>query len=95
MGYFTPRPLLDIAGLLSPEVVPLINQPDQLWDYLQRSGARYLMAFPDQVPGGDVNDPRLCEIFSSGGQAALDAGGGNMTVYRLDWDGDVDLTYGC
>ena len=87
VGYFSPRPMLDIAGLLTPEIVPLIGDPDALWTYMEQHGARYLMAFPDQVPGGDPDDPRLCEVYNTGGQASIDAGGGNMAVYRLDWSG--------
>jgi hypothetical protein len=86
VGYFTPRPMLDIAGLLSPEVVPLINHPDELWALMQREDARYLMAFPDQIPGDNVDDPRLCLVFTSDGNEAIEAGGGNMAVYRLNWD---------
>jgi hypothetical protein len=87
VGYFTPRPMLDIAGLLSPDVVPLINQPDELWALMERSGAQYLMAFPDQIPGDNADDPRLCLVFSTDGDAAIEAGGSNMAVYRLDWSG--------
>jgi hypothetical protein len=86
VGYFAPRPMLDIAGLLSPDVVPLINQPEELWSLMKQNGAQYLMAFPDQIPGDDMDDPRLCEVFNSGGQASIDAGGGNMAVYRLNWN---------
>src|SRR5690606_22624822 len=87
VGYFSPRPMLDIAGLLSPEIVPLIGDPDALWAYMEQHDARYLMAFPDQVPGHDLDDPRLCEIYTTGGRTAIAAGGGNMAVYRLDWSG--------
>ncbi len=87
VGYFTPRPMLDIAGLLTPDIVPLIGKPDALWAYMEQHGARYLMAFPDQIPGNDRDDPRLCEVFNTGGRASIAAGGGNMAVYRLDWSG--------
>jgi hypothetical protein len=86
VGYFAPRPILDIAGLVNPEVIPLIGSEDALWNFMQEHGARYLMAFPDQVPGGNVADPRLCVAFTTGNPTARAAGGQNMTVYALAWD---------
>ncbi len=90
VGYFAPRPILDIAGLVTEEVVPLIGDADALWDLMERRGAQYLMAFPDQVPGHDLNDLRLCYLHQSRGRAAIEAGGRKMVIYRLDWDGGCD-----
>ena len=89
VGYFAPRPILDLAGLVSPEVVPFILNPPDLWAWLQANGARYLLAFPNQIPGGSVNDPHLCQpaVWASGGTASPAAGGKNMAVYRLVWAG--------
>lgn len=86
LGYFAPRPILDLAGLVSPEIVPFINDADRLWSWLQSQDARYLMAFPDQIPGDDPTDTRLCPVFNTGGATAPAAGGANMVVYRLAWD---------
>jgi hypothetical protein len=88
VGYFAPRPILDIAGLINPEVVPIMQQPDAMWDLMRERGAKYLMALDNQVPGGDVHDLRLCPVFTTGGEAAPRAGASNMTVYRLAWDRD-------
>ena len=87
VGYFAQRPILDIAGLVSPEFIPTILDPDAMWALIQERGAAYLMAFPDQVPGDDVNDPRLCPVYESEGEATFLAGGDKMTIYRLSWDG--------
>ncbi len=87
VGYFAPRPILDLAGLVSPEVIPIIRDADALWALMQQRGARYLMALPDQIPGQNPRDPRLCPVFSSGGRWAPAAGGANMVVYALAWDG--------
>ncbi|MCB9450441.1 MAG: hypothetical protein H6672_03330 [Anaerolineaceae bacterium] len=87
VGYFAPRPILDLAGLISPEVVPFILDPPELWAWLEANGAHYLLAFPNQIPGGDVNDPHLCQpaTWTSGGPASPAAGGKNMAIYRLAW----------
>lgn len=87
VGYFAPRPILDIAGLVNPEFAPIYNDGAAVFALMQARGARYLLAFPDQVPGEDVTDRRLCPVFTTGGQAAVSAGGENMTVYALAWDG--------
>lgn len=87
VGYFAPRSILDLAGLVSPEIIPFILDEEPLWNWLQEKGARYLMAFPDQIPGDDPADPRLCQVFTTGGEASIRAGGPNMTVYALTWDG--------
>lgn len=88
VGYFAPRPILDLAGLVSPEVIPIIRDGEALWALMQARQARYLMAFPDQVPGGDAGDRRLCPVYSTGSPWATAAGGSNMTIYALAWDGD-------
>ncbi len=90
VGYFAPRPILDIAGLISPEIIPILNNPDEIWAWMQAQGGRYLRALNDQVPGDDVNDPRLCPVFTTGGTAAVRAGGTNMTIYKLAYDGVCD-----
>ncbi|MEZ4667332.1 MAG: hypothetical protein R3E39_05350 [Anaerolineae bacterium] len=88
VGYFAPRRILDLAGLVSPEIVPFILDEEPLWHWLQDKHAQYLMAFPDQIPGDDPNNQHLCPIFTTGGEAAIRAGGPNMTVYALTWDGN-------
>ena len=87
VGYFAPREIVDIAGLVSPEAIERIGDADAQWAYIEAQGADYLMAFPDQVPGGDVNDPRLCLAHESDGTASLIAAGYKMTIYRIAWDG--------
>jgi hypothetical protein len=87
VGYFAPRPMVDVAGLISPEVIPLIGHPDAMWDYLERNGATYFFGFPDQIPGDNPNDPRLCFVYSTEAKITHDVGRpDNMTLYRIAWD---------
>ncbi len=86
VGYFAARPILDIAGLVEKQVVPVIGDAAGLWALLAERNAAYLMAFPDQIPGQNPNDPRLCPLFQSDGRTALDAGGEKMTIYRIIWE---------
>ncbi len=87
VGYFAPRPMLDIGGLVSPEVIPVIRNADALWALMESRGARWLMAYPYQTPGENAEDPRLCEVFSTDNAAARRAGGSPMMVYRISETG--------
>lgn len=89
VGYFSGRDdLLDIAGLVSPEVIPIVNDADALWDLMESEGAQYLMAFPSQIPGRNVDDPRLCQLFSTDAAITRTFGRGNTGIYRLAYNGD-------
>jgi hypothetical protein len=82
LGYFDRHALIDLAGLVSPEVVPFIRDEAQLAVFLDRRGADYLIAFPNlYLELTKVAEPR----HSSGGKFAPAMGEGNMTVYR--WRG--------
>ncbi len=87
VGYFAPRPLLDTAGLVSPEAIPYFHDEAAMWAYLQERDVAFLMAFPDQTPGRTTEDSRLCPVFQSDGQTSLEAGAIKMAVYRLAYDG--------
>jgi hypothetical protein len=50
LGYFDDHKLIDLAGLISPEVIPFIRDEPRLADYLNRSSADYLIAFPGFYP---------------------------------------------
>jgi hypothetical protein len=80
VGYFAPRPMLDLAGLVSPEVIPIIRDADALMALMQARGVRYLMVLPSQRPTLP-DDPRLCERFNAHGPM------GGMAIYQMAWDG--------
>lgn len=51
LGYFAPETrIIDLAGLISPEVVPIITDEAQLADYVRAQGARYVIFVPDHYP---------------------------------------------
>ncbi len=50
LGYLAPRPLVDLAGLVSPDVVPFIADPDRLAAYIAQRHADYLIVFPHWSP---------------------------------------------
>lgn len=89
VGYFASRPIIDLAGLVSPELLPVIPvelNGEAVWQILRKRDARYVMGFADQVPGGDPNDPRLCPVFRARGMDAEVSDVYNMSIYRIDWE---------
>ena len=102
LGYYAPRPILDLAGLVSPEVVPIIRDHEALMQFMCERGARYLMVLPDQRPAAP-DDPRLGTesvydpdlgrtvrkpLFDTDAPYSPAAGGGNMMIYALQWPED-------
>jgi len=78
LGYFDQHPLVDLAGLVSPEVVTFIRDEARLAKLLDEREVRYLIAFPTLYP-------QLAEssriVHTSSGEIAQAAGQGSMTVY--------------
>lgn len=79
VGYFAPQPMLDLAGLVSPEVVPFLRDEAALARFLDARGAAYLVAFPGWYPLlVRCGEP----IFVTDAEFAPALGGENLTVYR-------------
>jgi len=76
VGYFTQNPIIDLAGLVTPDVVPFIRDEARLAEYLNFAGARYLVSFPSWYP-------QLIEGLSPVYQAGVDEFpfDENMTIY--------------
>jgi hypothetical protein len=81
LGYFAKRDLLDMAGLVSPEVIPFIRDEPALESHLSEEGANYLVTFPGWYPSL-VNNSDL--VHQSDGIFSPQLGGENMSVY--EWD---------
>ncbi len=78
LGYFDNHKLLDLAGLVSPEVIPFIRDEAKLSDFLTQQHANYLVAFPSFYP---VLTKSAQPVFTSGGRFAPAMDEPNMTVY--------------
>ncbi|HEY58373.1 MAG TPA: hypothetical protein G4O04_07555 [Anaerolineae bacterium] len=50
LGYFADRPLLDLAGLVSPEVVPWLGDPQRLAGWVRQQRPAYLVDFVGDYP---------------------------------------------
>jgi len=84
IGYFASRPLLDLAGLVSPEVIPFIRDEARLADSIRRRDAAYLVTFPSWYPRltGHDGQGRLLHLTPAYTGNAL-AAPEHLTVYRL------------
>lgn len=79
VGYYSQRPIIDLAGLVTPEIIPIIRDEVQLAAYLDQQGADYLMTFPEWYPGLTSG---LEPVYVSEGEFSPGAGGENMVIYR-------------
>ena len=78
LGYFDGHDLVDLAGLVSPEVIPFFRDEDQIAAYLTRRGVSYLVTFPDWYQHLVLG---LKPVFSASEPASQSLVTSNMTVY--------------
>jgi hypothetical protein len=76
IGYFAGRPILDLAGLISPEVIPFIRDEAKLGEWMSANGAHYFVTFPDWYPQLKTQWP---SVFAGNSPFSLE----HMTVYDL------------
>lgn len=79
LGYFVENPLVDMAGLISPEVVPFIRNQERLAEYLDSKEVDYLVAFPGLYPRLTAQKESLFEAGLEFEPVHFDE---NMQVYR-------------
>ncbi|MDX1601228.1 MAG: hypothetical protein R3191_06930 [Anaerolineales bacterium] len=79
LGYYGDRRILDLAGLVSPDVIGFMRDEAALADHLDQRGADYLMTFPGWYPQLVQMAER---IYSTESEFSPLAGGENMTLYR-------------
>ena len=79
LGYFSQRDIVDLAGLISPYVIPFIRDEERLVDYLDAQQVDYLMTFPGWYPSLTA---RSILIYQTEGTFSPQMGGDNMAVYQ-------------
>jgi hypothetical protein len=88
IGYWAQRPLLDLAGLVNPEVIPVMRDETRLIEYVIERGARYLVTFPSWYPIL-VRDERLTRIYPEHESASPFPGQTPMTIYLVRHNGPL------
>jgi hypothetical protein len=90
VGFFANRPILDVAGLISPEVVPLFYQPEALFALMRERDVRWLMVMPDQwawLWQGQANvlGRYFCRVYDTRGRM------GGTHIYRFEQSGNCPI----
>jgi hypothetical protein len=78
LGFFDYHEIIDLAGLVSPDVIPFIRDEPQLAKYLNQRGADYLIAFPEFYP---LLTESADTVFVTNSAITRIFGQKNMTVY--------------
>jgi hypothetical protein len=84
IGYFAERPLLDLAGLISPEVIELLSDEALLSAYVLDSSADYLVTAPGWTYPTLTGSPHAELVFETNYLPTEEQGFNNMAVYRLE-----------
>ncbi|MBN1876369.1 MAG: hypothetical protein JXA33_19250 [Anaerolineae bacterium] len=84
LGYFAQRPLLDLAGLVSPEVIPFIRDEDKLLRWMATQQTEYVITFPSWYPQM-VTDSQLTLLYQTDTALTRAMGEDNMAIYRCEW----------
>jgi hypothetical protein len=79
LGYFGQRRLLDLAGLISPDVIPFIRDEARLREWITASNALYLITLEGWYPALEAP---MTPIFRTEAPFSPQSGGQNMVVYR-------------
>lgn len=80
IGYFDEHPIIDLAGLVSPDVIPFIRDQDRLAVYLKERGASYLVTLPSFYPEL-ISQGEL--VYPLGGSCDPVSDQATMCVFRL------------
>lgn len=82
LGYYYPYPFIDLAGLVSPEVIPFIRDETRLRDFLLERNVQYAVFFPSWYASLN-SDSRFTKAFQTDCVVTREAGEVNMAVYRI------------
>jgi hypothetical protein len=84
IGYFAERPLLDLAGLITPEIIPYLTDEMEIGRYIQEQQANYLITAPgwpyNQITQTELATPIYTTDYTWTQENALN----NMTIYRIN-----------
>ncbi len=84
IGYFGERPLLDLAGLVTPEIIPYLDDEAEIGRYIQNSQAKYLVTAPGWPYHQIVDKQPTIQIYTTNFAWTQQNGLNNMTVYQIN-----------
>lgn len=80
LGYYVPNPIVDLAGLITPDVVPFIRDEVRIETYLADTSSDYLIVFRSDYP--NLTAERV-PVFVAGREAGPIEFENDMHVYPL------------
>jgi len=86
--YISERSVVDLAGLVTPEVVPLLRSPDRdshLAALLAQRDVQYVIIFPNWFPDLAARRDLLEPVHQVSLERNTICGGQTMVVYRTHW----------
>jgi len=86
--YISERPVVDLVGLVTPEIIPLLCSPDRdvhLADFLAQRRVQYVVIFPNWFPGLAARHDLLEPVHQVTLERNTICGGETMIVYRVHW----------
>jgi hypothetical protein len=86
--YISQRPVVDLAGLVTPDVVPILRSPDRTEELLRFMAERdvdYVIIFPTWFPGLAARTDVLQPVHQVTPDKRTITGGETMIVYRANW----------
>ena len=81
--FFDSHALLDLAGLVTPDVIPFIRDEARIRTFIRERGAGYAILFPDWYPRL-AEDSGLARVFTTGCALTREQGGQNLSVYQVN-----------
>jgi hypothetical protein len=79
LGFYVQNPIVDMAGLITPEIVPFIRDEARLAQYLDSNSVDYLITFPSFYP--QLTSQREL-VFQAGSRSQSGDLGESIGVYR-------------
>lgn len=79
MGYYGDRKIIDLAGLVTPEVIPFLRDETRLARFLDEKGVSYLVTLKGWYPQLENQANSVYQTYSP---YSPQSGGSNMVVYR-------------
>lgn len=83
IGYFAERPLIDLAGLITPEIIPILNDEPSLAAYVLYAQADYLVTAPGWEYAVLVNRPDTQLRYQTNVAITQESGLNGTAVYQL------------
>ena len=84
IGYFSGRRLLDMAGLVTPEVIPWLNDQPRLLAFLQEQHTGYVAQFPVWFP--EISRTLASrEVYRIHDDRIIAAGGDDFVIFKTGW----------